>query len=358
MKRRVHPAFVTVGAWVIGAALTTGTRPARTTIDPAWLAQVRSLRVLPEHIAMSDARDQQRVVVLAELANGTARDVTGDVTWQLPDGLVRRQAGRLLPSRNGRGRLTVTLGQHQGTAHLEVAHAEQPRPLDFRQDVIPTLTRAGCNSGGCHGAAAGKNGFRLSLFGFDPVADHSRLTRELRGRRIDRAAPSESLLLRKPTTSVAHKGGKRLDPKGPLYATLREWIATDAPAPKTDSPSLTGIRIEPAELVLGAADQEVQMVVQATYSDGTDRDVTDLALMSSSNPGSAQMVSDGKRLDPATAGRIRSGATGEAFVMARFGTFAVVSQVMVVDPKAKPRWPADATQQPENPIDPSRWSRP
>ena len=85
------------------------------------------------------------------------------------------------------------------------------REVSFTNDIMPILSKAGCNSGGCHGALAGKAGFRLSLFGYDPASDHLAITRESLGRRVDLAKPAASLLLTKPTTAVPHKGGRRLD---------------------------------------------------------------------------------------------------------------------------------------------------
>ena len=106
-----------------------------------------------------------------------------------------------------------------------VRAAETP---SFTLDVVPILSKAGCNTGGCHGALAGKGGFRLSLFGYDPQADHLAITREALGRRVDSSAPGASLLLTKPTMAVAHKGGLRLDTAGPDYALLAAWISAGA----------------------------------------------------------------------------------------------------------------------------------
>src|SRR5947209_14145088 len=99
-----------------------------------------------------------------------------------------------------------------------------PKPISFRLDVMPVFFRAGCNSGGCHGAAIGKDGFHLSLFGYDPSGDYYRLTRELPGRRIDVAVPKQSLLLLKATGMVPHSGGRRFKPDSDLYGTLLRWI--------------------------------------------------------------------------------------------------------------------------------------
>src|SRR3954463_14150849 len=106
--------------------------------------------------------------------------------------------------------------------------AADPVPT-FERDIEPILTRAGCNAGACHGKASGQNGFKLSLLGFDPEFDHLAITREASGRRILRAIPEQSLLLQKATARVPHGGGRRIDPAGPFYETLRRWIVAGFP---------------------------------------------------------------------------------------------------------------------------------
>src|SRR5436190_5920992 len=108
--------------------------------------------------------------------------------------------------------------------------AEQP--LDFDTDVLPVLTKAGCNAAACHGAASGRGGFKLSLFAGDPAADHDAIVHELEGRRVDLARPEQSLLLGKPTEELDHGGGKRLEPGGSEAALLATWIGSGAPRPK------------------------------------------------------------------------------------------------------------------------------
>src|SRR5215813_8395744 len=104
-----------------------------------------------------------------------------------------------------------------------------PKAVSFRLDVMPVLFRAGCNSGGCHGAAAGKDGFHLSLFGYDPAGDYFRMTQQIVGRRVDLAVPEQSLVLLKATGSVRHSGGRRFEPGSEYYDTLLRWIANGAP---------------------------------------------------------------------------------------------------------------------------------
>lgn len=147
------------------------------------------------------------------------------------------------------------------------------RPLSFRHDVLPVLSKAGCNSGGCHGALAGKGGFRLSLNAYDPATDHYNITRENRGRRIEFADPARSLFVIKPTAAVRHKGGKPLHEDSDDYKLLIEWIQQGAPGPSTDDTELNRIELSPALSQLNKGDTQ-PLTVHAFFSDGTKRDVT------------------------------------------------------------------------------------
>lgn len=143
----------------------------------------------------------------------------------------------------------------------------------FRHDILPILSQAGCSTGGCHGALAGKGGFRLSLFGYNPEADYRSITREMRGRRVEPGDPGRSLLLTKPTTALAHKGGLRFEVDSEEYRLLAAWIAAGCPPPRLEDPVLEDITVIPAE-ALGEPGGTVALTVRARYSDGTERDVT------------------------------------------------------------------------------------
>ncbi len=292
---------------------------------------VESLRILPPKISLTGRRDRQRIVVVARLLDGTTQDVTAQAKLVVDSAVARLVPGAvLLGAKSGRGSLTAQWRKQVSRATITVEHAGRRTPVSYANDVLPTLTRAGCNSGACHGAASGKNGFRLTLFGYDPGRDYVALTRELRGRRADPALPDASLMLTKPTTKVAHKGGKRFARGDATYARLREWIAAGAVNDLPTAAKLTGIEVFPKESVLAGAGGAQQLVVVARYADGSDRDVTELARLSSSSDVCAAIDARGK---------LTSKAPGEAFVLVRFGTFAVVSQVLVLDPKRTPGWP-------------------
>lgn len=199
------------------------------------------------------------------------------------------------------------------------------RPISFRNDVQPVFMKAGCNSGGCHGSQEGKNGFRLSLFGFEPGKDYISLTRDLDNRRIDLANPPASLLLRKPLAEVDHGGGERLKAESDLTSIIERWIEAGAQDDPASLPTLAGVEIAPLEALLHRPGQTQQLKVVATYSDGTHREVTPLALWTSMDPATAAVNETGL---------VTSGSKGETFIMARFGTFAVVSQFIVLADKS------------------------
>lgn len=202
---------------------------------------------------------------------------------------------------------------------LFTAPALQADTPSFRHDILPILSKKGCNTGGCHGALAGKGGFRLSLFGYDPERDYQTITREMRGRRVEFAAPARSLLLTKPTTSLAHKGAKRLDVGSGDYNTIARWIAAGAPGPDEKDPKLTKIEIEP-ESSLHSLGDKIGLAVTAHFSDGKKRDVTRWAKFTSNDATVAEV-------DEAGSARILG--HGEGSVTAWYSSQIVTARLTV-----------------------------
>jgi hypothetical protein len=161
--------------------------------------------------------------------------------------------------------------------------AERSRPVDFESDVIPVLTRSGCNAGACHGGAAGRGGFKLSLFGADPAADYDAIVREREGRRVDLARPEESLVLEKPAGYLEHGGGLRLDPDGPGYALLRRWIESGARRLRLHR--LESFAVTPSLHVAGAPGERVALRASAVFDDGSTEDVTRWTVFTPDDPG-------------------------------------------------------------------------
>jgi hypothetical protein len=156
------------------------------------------------------------------------------------------------------------------------AIGEKPVRISFLHDVIPTLTKAGCNSGTCHGTPSGKNGFRLSLRGFDADLDAQTLVRESQGRRVNRLDPDQSLLLLKAAAEVPHQGGRRFRKESVPYRILRDWIAQGALDDRASAPLVERLELTPSQALLEGADATATLVVTAHFRGGSSRDVTHL----------------------------------------------------------------------------------
>lgn len=180
-----------------------------------------------------------------------------------------------------------SVGQQSPTAGPAV------RPVYFNTDVVPLLTRLGCNSGGCHGKASGQNGFRLSLLGFEPGLDYDALVHESRGRRIFPAAPRQSLLLLKATGTLPHGGGKRLEVGSDDYQTILRWLENGAPPPAPADPVLERITVTPDRRVFTAESRHAPLRITAHFSGGTLRDVTRQAVYQSNEPDLAEVSDSG-----------------------------------------------------------------
>jgi hypothetical protein len=217
--------------------------------------------------------------------------------------------------------MTGTSSHGLAVSSAPVPALQLDHPMSFKHDVLPVLTKAGCNTGACHGSALGRDGFHLSLFGYDPEGDYNRITREMGARRVNLAIPEESLLLLKATGSVPHTGGKRFDPASDFYKAVLAWLNAGAPHDPANLPRVTSVRIEPTEMLIEGQHVPRQLQVTARYSDGTVRDVTPLAIFFTNNDQTAAV---------SPSGLITSGDRGEAFVMARFDTTTVGSDVIVV----------------------------
>ena len=319
--------ILTVVAWL--GCLGSGLRAA----EPVAIA------VYPPAVQLDSARDSQQIIVQARLADGRTTDITGLAAVSLSDpklATLERAAvdkstghsGRLVlrPVADGDGSILVSYGGQEVSVPLRVVSATSNPPLSFRLDVMPVFARAGCNMGSCHGAARGKDGFRLSLFGFDPAGDYHRITRELPGRRIDLGNPRASLLSLKATGAVPHTGGKRFEADSDLASRIEQWIAAGAPDdpgpdPAKSVPAIVTLDLYPPTALLESGGLPQPLVAVARFSDGTDRDVTDLVWYGSSNEPTAQVT---------PAGVVSPGSRGEAFVMARYDTITTGVPLIIV----------------------------
>ncbi|RPJ20453.1 MAG: cell surface protein, partial [Planctomycetaceae bacterium] len=182
---------------------------------------------------------------------GVTRDVTAEAKCVVLDPKVARfEQAAVHPVADGRTELRVVFADQTNTVPIVVTNATVQRPISFKLDVMPVFTKAGCNAGSCHGTSRGKDGFHLSLFGFDPDGDYHRLTREQIGRRINLAIPDESLIVQKGLGAVQHTGGVRFDTNSELCQILLQWLRVGATNDPPTLPSATGIDIFPKTAVL------------------------------------------------------------------------------------------------------------
>jgi hypothetical protein len=305
-------------------------------------ASAPAFEIFPAEIHLDSARDRQSLVILTTEANGVNRNITTETQVSVADpAKARVEAGVVHPVADGATALRVEWRGHTAEVPVTVKNRQVDPPISFRQDVMPVFMKAGCNSGGCHGASRGKDGFMLSLFGYDPEGDYFRITRQQVGRRINLALPEESMLITKSIGTAPHTGGKLFTRESELAKTLLRWLEEGAQndPPGADgnpaAPLCTSIEILPKRLLLESGGQKFKITVRARYSDGTDRDITSMALFLTSNEAAAKIEDDGT---------IVTGQRGEAFVMARFDTHTVGTQVIVIPKALEYQWPQVAAE--------------
>lgn len=195
--------------------------------------------------------------------------------------------------------------------------ATAEEPVSFSRDIEPILTKAGCNQGACHGGQHGRGGFRLSLFGFDPVFDHSQIVQSAEGRRVVLGQPERSILLLKPSLTMEHGGGERLKAGSPQYELVKRWLEQGAPEPTESDSRVTKIEVQPPRRRMNPGETQ-QIVVRAHWSDGKTSDATSLALYDSLNDGVAAVSSTGL---------VTAKDKGESHIMIRFAGAATTMQV-------------------------------
>lgn len=291
-----------------------------------------SIAVFPPDVNMQSARGKQRIIVQASYADGITRDVTDQAKVTISDPKIAKIVNlEVLPVGDGKCSIAVEFEGKTSQVPVDVKDAIKDRPISFKLDVMPIFLRNGCNQGGCHGAARGKDGFRLSLFGFDPDGDHYRLTRELNGRRINLAIPEESLLVEKSIGKVPHTGGQKFAVGEQYYNDLVRWVDAGGPQDPAGIATPVSVDLFPKTALLDGKGSTQQLIVRAKYSDGSERDVTSLALFLSSNDSSGKV---------SPSGLVTAGDRGEAFVMARFSTFTVGVPFIVLPKDLKFSFPA------------------
>ncbi len=320
--------FLSVGlALTAGAAYAhapkPGARAARRTAAPP----LQALIPFPSSITLRGPYAEARVLIQGRLPGGGARDVSGEAALAVADPRVAviDADGIVRPRGDGNTVLIARLQRRTARVPIAVRDVAKAGPPRFLTDVLPVLTKAGCNQGACHGAAQGKGGFKLSLLGYDPEADYEAITRFGGARRITRAQPENSLILRKPTLSISHRGGKRFAVGSPEYRLLRDWIAKGVPGPAADEPRVVRLEVFPKVRTL-APGQTQRFIVKACYSNGWQRDVTGETLFSASEESVAPVTPGGEA---------KAVGPGEGAVIIRYQ--GLVTTARVISPFGPPR---------------------
>jgi hypothetical protein len=253
------------------------------------------LQLQPGTIELDGPQASQRVLVLRSADGRVVGDATTAARFSSSDVGVAAvdPQGNVRAVGDGSATIRAVVGSTLAEAKVEVRGTHRVFTPSFRNQVLPLLTRIGCNSGACHGALAGKGGLKLSLRGYDPAADHFVLTRQALGRRIDRSDPARSLFLLKPTRTVPHGGGLKLELGSPDYHLIADWIAAGAPGPSESDPRIARLEVLPSAAMLRPKDT-LQMIVRARYSDGHSADVTRWAKFNSSEDLVAGVLPDGR----------------------------------------------------------------
>jgi hypothetical protein len=269
----------------------------RAALSCAWLVcllptvatAADSLALLPGSFKLTGPAARQTLVVETSRDGRFVGQETKGLAWETSNPkVVVVENGEAISHGNGEATITAVVGDRRVSAKVEVTRFDQPHDWSFRNHVEAVLAKTGCSSGACHGAQAGKNGFKISLLGYDPEGDFQTITRQARGRRIVPSDPGRSLLLTKPTGAIPHKGGLRFSVDSRDYRVLVEWIAAGMPAPKATDRRIERLEIVPSGVVLKPGMNQ-QFVLLAHFNDGFIEDVTRWGKYTSTNESVAQV---------------------------------------------------------------------
>ncbi len=305
-------------------------------------SQVLRLSAEPVSLILTPDSPQHRVIITAHTVDGFEVDVT-----ELAQYSVSRRSpfqvdskGVVTANSQGRGTLTVEFLRKTSEMDIQVRAARSAVtpanslkaplpdfPLSFVRDVLPAMNRAGCSAGSCHAKADGQNGFKLSVFSYDPRADYAEVVKDAHGRRVFPSAPDESLLLKKPLGTTPHEGGQRLNPGSPTHRLIARWMREGLPYAFTNEPALQHITVFPKERRY-RKNVHQQLLVQAHYADGSSRDVTGLAAFESNDKELAKVDDDGRVTVAAL--------TGQGVIVTRYMGFVAPSLILVPSDRVLP----------------------
>jgi hypothetical protein len=285
-------------------------------------AELVKLEVTPASIELKTPFEYRQLLITGILNTGDRVDVTRGAEFTAPANVKVSENGQVRPVADAQGQIKVAFQGKSASIPVLVSGQKQQYEVSFVRDVMPTLSRIGCNAGTCHGSAQGRNGFQLSLRGYDPIFDHRALVDDIGGRRFNRAAPERSLMLLKPTGVVPHVGGVLMQPGEPRYELIRQWIAQGVKL-DLNAPKVSKIEVTPPLNVIPLPGMKQQLTVWATYSDGSKRDVSAEAFLESSNIEVATMDKQGV---------VTAVRRGETAILARYdGNYAAATLIIMGD---------------------------
>ncbi len=289
-----------------------------------------AIKISPATLKFDNGADSRRVLVSVETKDGFWHDVTTEAQFITPNIVKVGKDGYMSPVRSGTGTLSVKFGGVSKTVPVTVANTKVI-PVSFVRDVMPLMAKTGCNQGTCHGSAKGKNGFKLSLRGYDPDYDYHALIDDISGRRFNRAVPSQSLMLLKPTQGVAHQGGLVFDEQSRAYSTMHRWIAEGVNNDAGKTTRATSIEVLPNQPKMVLPGEHQQLMVIAHYQDGTSRDVSREAVFTSTMPETATITPDGV---------VTSVRRGEASILVRYEGNYSADRITVLGDRTGYKWAA------------------
>lgn len=316
--------------WVFAPLLACGAAPDKSTstlLAPP-LPAIRALELRPAQLTLDDARDERRVLVLGKVGASNFVDLTAQAVFKSESSSVEINGPYIRAKQKGDGTVFITAAGQTVMLPVTVKTAEMP-DVRFVRDIEPVLGKLGCNAGTCHGSAKGKNGFKLSLRGYDPDFDYQALVNDISGRRFNRALPEDSLMLLKPTAEVPHEGRQVIKPGSREFKLLRDWIAQGAKTEAVKGARAVSVEILPGDVEMDLPGREQQMLVIAKYTDGTTRDVTRDAHFSVSNIEVAKAGADGV---------IKGLRRGEAAILVRFEGIYATKLLTIMGDRTGYQW--------------------
>jgi hypothetical protein len=279
---------------------------------------LRGLSVFPEKIELSGPRAEQPLGVLGDYADGRQWDLSRAASFKVEsEKIATVTAGVLRPVADGETNVVISVGLQSVKVPVTVKDSGKDVPVSFAREIVPVLTRMGCNQGACHGAALGRGGFRLSLRGFDPSFDHPQIVQSAEGRRIVLSDPERSILLMKPAGQMEHQGGERFAVGSREYNLIKQWLQDGVPEPVAREATVTSLQVWPPKRLMALREQQ-QILVRAVWSDGLVTDVTPMVQFDAINEGVAAV---------SPAGLITAKGPGESHVMLRYQGQATIATV-------------------------------